>query len=359
MNLAINFLGKQIQSPLILASGPLSHNGEAIVRAYEAGYGAVVTKTISAVAAKNPFPHLINNGRSLFNCEKWSDISYKQWISKEIPFAKKQGAVVIASIGLSPADVELLAQPLANSGADFIELVSYRSENIVAMVKEAVTKVKIPVIAKVSFNWPDCAAISNRCLKAGAAAISAIDSVGPGLRIDIRSGKPFLGSADGRGWISGEAIKPLALHCVAEISSLAPRAVIIGVGGISNAEDVVEMLLAGASVAGLCSLPIKKSLESTPKLLADLSQLLDQLGYDSPASVKKVCLAHDNKKKYFAEGKIRVCNETCTACNLCLKLCPYEAIHVKNDNYEILHPKCHLCGYCISICPVQALSLGE
>ena len=108
-------------------------------------------------------------------------------------------------------------------------------------------EIKIPVIAKVSFNWNDCAKIAHQCLEAGAAAISAIDSVGPGLRIDIHSGKPLLGSSAGRGWISGEAIKPLALHCVAEIASLAPDAVIIGTGGISRAEDVVEMMMAGAS----------------------------------------------------------------------------------------------------------------
>ena len=243
INLKTDFLGKQLQSPLILASGPLSHNGEAIVRAHQSGFGAIVTKTISTIAAKNPFPHMIKNSRGLFNCEKWSDISYQQWIEKEIPYAKKNSVVLIASVGLSPMDVKNIAQPVADAGADFIELVSYQSDNIVSMVKEAVAQVNIPIIAKVSYNWRDCAQIASQCLHAGASAISAIDSVGPCLRIDINSGKPLLGSSEGRGWITGEAILSFALHCVAEIAKSAPDAVIIGIGGIRKAENIVEMMM--------------------------------------------------------------------------------------------------------------------
>jgi dihydroorotate dehydrogenase (fumarate) len=359
IDLRINFLGKQLQSPLILASGPLSHNGGAIVRAHQAGFGAVVTKTISSTAAKNSFPHLIKNNRSLFNCEKWSEISSRQWIEKEIPYAKKNGAVVIASIGLSLPDVRNLAVKIADAGADFIELVSYQADNITPMVEEAVSLLKIPVIAKVSYNWHDCAAIARQCLKAGAAAISAIDSIGPGLRIDIRTGKPLLGSADGRGWISGEAIRPLALHCIAEIAGLAPDVVIVGTGGVSNAEDALEMFMAGASAVGICSLPLKKGLGCVKKLLTDLNKLLNQLGYNSLDEVKNLCQPYLKKNESFSEGSVIINNEMCNDCKLCIKLCPYQAIASRNNKLYINESDCHLCGYCISVCPKEAISLVE
>ena len=356
-DLRIDFLGRTLQSPLILASGPLSHNGEAIIRAHQAGFGAVVTKTISSVAAKNPFPHLIQNGRTLFNCEKWSTISCQPWTDKEIPYAKKHGAVIIASIGLTMMDVKNVAKPVANAGADFIELVSYRSQNIVPMVKEALSLVNLPVIAKVSFNWPRCEAIALQCLKAGAAGISAIDSVGPGLRIDIHSGRPLLGSSNGRGWISGEAIKPLALHCVAEIASMAPEGVVIGTGGVSSAEDVVEMLMAGASAVGLCSYPIEKGLEKIEELHANLRKLLTELGYNSLSEVKGICRPHLKRDDFLTDGKIVLDNKICNNCNLCVKLCPYQAIITEDGKLQIESLNCHLCGYCISVCPQKAISL--
>jgi len=359
INLHIKIFNKQLQSPLILASGPLSHDGKAIVRAHQAGFGAVVTKTISAVPAKNPFPHLIKNSRSLLNCEKWSELSYRQWVETEIPYAKKHGAIVIASIGLSQPDVKLIAQAVADAGADFIELVSYRSDSIVSMVKEAVSLVKIPVFAKVSYNWHNYAEIARECVKTGAAGISAIDSVGPGLRIDIHSGKPLLGSSDGRGWISGEMIKPLALHCVAKIASFNPEIPVIGVGGVNNAEDIVEMFMAGASVVGVCSLPIVKGLGCAKILLSDLKKLLRQLGYNSLSEVKGVCQSYLGRDEYFTDGRVTIDNEMCNSCNLCIKLCPYQVISLKRKKIYINNSICHLCGYCVSICPKEAISLVE
>jgi len=359
MDLRVKFLGKQLQSPLILASGPLSHDGKTIVLAHQAGFGAVVTKTISSVPAKNPFPHLIKNSRSLLNCEKWSELSYRQWVETEIPYAKKHGAIVIASIGLSQPDVKLIAQAVADAGADFIELVSYRSDSIVSMVKEAVSLVKIPVFAKVSYNWHNCAEIAKECIESGAAGISAIDSVGPGLRIDIHSGKPLLGSSDGRGWISGEMIKPLALHCVAEIAGFNPEIPVIGVGGVNNAADLVEMFMAGASVVGVCSLPLIKGLESAKILLADLEKLLGQLGYNSLSEVKNVCRSYPGRDEYFTDGRVVIDQEICNNCNLCIKLCPYQVISSNGNEICINNSNCHLCGYCVSICPKGAISLVE
>ena len=77
--------GLELRNPFILASGPLSYNGEAILRAHRAGAGAVVTKTISRVPATNPIPHIARVSGGLLNGEKWSDLPYERWIEREIP----------------------------------------------------------------------------------------------------------------------------------------------------------------------------------------------------------------------------------------------------------------------------------
>jgi len=74
--------GLEIENPFILASGPLSHDGGAVLRAHRAGAGAVVTKTISSVPAENPVPHIAKVGNGLINGEKWSDLPYERWIER-------------------------------------------------------------------------------------------------------------------------------------------------------------------------------------------------------------------------------------------------------------------------------------
>jgi len=117
-DLTTNLAGLELENPFILASGPLSYDGAAILRAYRAGAGAIVTKTISLVPATNPIPHIAQVSGGLLNTEKWSDLPYERWIEHEIPYAKEGGATVIGSVGLTPADVAVLARPISDAGRD-------------------------------------------------------------------------------------------------------------------------------------------------------------------------------------------------------------------------------------------------
>ena len=79
-DLTMQICGLELMNPFILASGPLSFNGEAILRAHRAGAGAVVTKTICREAARNPLPHIAKLSNGLLNGEQWSDIPAQVWI---------------------------------------------------------------------------------------------------------------------------------------------------------------------------------------------------------------------------------------------------------------------------------------
>ena len=162
--------GRRLAHPLILASGPLSYGADGIRAAYAAGAAAVVTKTIGLQAAVNPTPHIwLGQRSSLLNTEKWSDLPPEQWLERELPALRERDGLLIASVGNSPADVAELAGPLARAGADLLEVVSYAAADTAPMVELAVGRAGIPVLAKVSANWPDLLDVVDRCVKAGAA----------------------------------------------------------------------------------------------------------------------------------------------------------------------------------------------
>jgi len=356
--------GLELENPFILASGPLSYDGEAILRAHRAGAGAIVTKTICRVPAVNPVPHIARIAGGLLNGEKWSDLPYERWIEREIPLAKEGGAIVIASLGLTPADVAALACPIAKAGVDALEIVSYDGASLVPMVRETTQVVELPVLAKVSANWPDVVELAVACLKSGATGITAIDSIGPALRLDIERRAPLLGS--GYGWLSGGMIFPVALRGGSQIA-LTTGAAIVGTGGIGSVDDSLEMFMAGARAVGLCTLPMLRGLSSFADLEEKLSLRLHELGCQNLQGAIGAALPSLREYEGVAEGASLPTRgrdaarasfaweeRRCTACGLCVRICPYCA---RTSPEEVDLSRCRFCGLCASACPTGALAL--
>jgi dihydroorotate dehydrogenase (NAD+) catalytic subunit len=112
-----------------------------------------------------------------------------------------------------------------------------------------------------------------------------INSFGPCLSIDLETGLPLMGSKDGFGWLSGAAIKPLALRCVYEAARVV-KIPIFGVGGVSNGRDVAEMFMAGASAVQVCTEAILRGPRSTERSPKELNKFLDEHGYKSVDEIK-------------------------------------------------------------------------
>ncbi|MCL4459638.1 MAG: 4Fe-4S binding protein [Chloroflexi bacterium] len=356
-SLETTLCGITLPNPFILSSGPLSYSGEALARALEAGAGAVVTKTIRREAAINPTPHMVRLTPSgLLNCEKWADLGPREWIEKEIPRAKQSGGIVIASLGHTVREVIELVEAIAGAGSDMIELVSYEEDQLVSMVTQARRRVHIPLLAKLSPNWRNLANVVAGCIAEGANGITAIDSVGPVLRLDIRTRKPILGGSYGLGWLSGPPIKPIALAIVAQ-TAMANRVDIVGVGGVSTPEDAVEMFLAGAKAIGVCTAPLTRGLSVFQKLTSGLGRLLDELGYASIAEVSGASLPYLIEKESVTRLNFTYDKEKCTDCQLCVTLCPYRSRHLVNYQMSLDENTCRFCGYCVSICAPKALTI--
>lgn len=363
-DIGIEFCGYKLQSPYILSSGPLTYGSEGMIKGHQAGCGAVVTKTIRKAAAINPVHHMgtVNND-SLINCEKWADSDREQWYKKEIPETVKAGAIVIASVGHTPGEAEEIVTEVEKAGAHIIELVSYTEETLLPMLDYTKANVKIPVICKLSGNWPDPAGTARKCLEHGADGICAIDSIGPTLKIDIEKARPEMMSEDGFGWMTGAAMRPIAMRINAEIARNHPELKnLYASGGVMSADNAIEYMMAGAMGAGICTVGILKGVEHVEKMCYDLSKRLKELGYGSINEVNRAALPNFPKKEhvskldfaftaYKEDGKNK-----CIKCNKCITVCCYDARILDFPEMKVDMDKCRSCGLCLDVCPTDALT---
>jgi dihydroorotate dehydrogenase (fumarate) len=363
-DLSVTLCGLKLKNPLILSSGPLSWNAEGIRAAFAAGAAAVVTKTIRPQAAANPVPHIAAVGhRSLLNTEGWSDLLAQQWIEKELPALAAREGVLIASVGHTPPEVEQMARPLARAGADMLEVVSYKAEDAAPMVATAKSAASIPVLVKVSVNWPDLLDIVDACVRAGADGVTAVDSIGPTLRVDVESGRPVLGSF---AWLSGAAILPIALWAVAATVSrplfgeaavgLRHDIPVVGTGGVIRAEDVLEMIMAGAAAVGVHTAPLLEGLDWFGKTLTRLERWLDDHGYARLAELRGKALPYLQAAASHTLLAFTFDAETCTECGRCVTVCAYRARQLlPGPGMALDEARCRSCGLCVSVCPTRAL----
>lgn len=374
-NLETRLFGVTMPSPFILASGPLSYDATGLWEAYKAGAGGVVTKTLRLEAAINPTPHMVvprssNLRATLFNTEKWADLTWERWVQVELPAMRGHPGILIASIGHTPVEGEVIAGPVAATGVvDAIECVAYTKATIVDLVRRVREQApKMPILAKLTFNWGDeLYPAAEAVLKAGANGFTAIDSIGPTLQIDIETGQPTIGGVGNKAWMSGAAIRPVAQAVVAELATRFPGVPIVGTGGVIQAEDAVEMTMVGASAIGVCTAPLLRGLEWFSKTAEKLSAWLDAHGYASLSAVRGMALPNLHQVEDTAPLTFEFEPLKCTKCDLCVVLCPYDARQMGGGDKpksptltQILdEDRCRYCGLCVEVCKPGALTYGN
>ena len=145
------------------------------------------------------------------------------------------------------------------------------AELVSELIREVKKYTKLPIMPKLTPNCDNISEIAIACEKAGADMIAAINTAGPGMIIDIETRKPLLKYKTGG--ISGHAIKPIAIRCVYEIYE-SVKIPILGIGGISNGRDAIEMLMAGASAVGIGSAVYYDNIEVFNKINREIEEWL-------------------------------------------------------------------------------------
>lgn len=359
VDLSVEICGMKFKNPILPAAGPTTRDGETLRKVAEGGAGGLVAKTVSVNPAAVPRPCIVKVKDSMLNAELWSDLTVEQWLKVEYKKAKQTGLPLIASIGYKAEEIRELAPKVAAAGADALELSTHYLGNdptpVVEATKAAKEVVNIPVLVKLSPNILDISQFARAAESAGADGLVAINTLGPCLAIEIENGMPMLGSPHGYGWLSGQAIKPLAVRCVADVAR-AVKIPVIGVGGVTTGRDAIEFIMAGASAVQVLTAAMIRGHKIYGIIADEMAKFMRAKDYNTINDFKGLALRHLPEQPLRVTAKpVEVITSKCTACGLCERHCPYGAIHIVGKVAKVDAPRCYQCGLCVSVCPTRAI----
>ncbi len=358
MDLQTSFLGLTFENPLMPASGPFVGDSDKMILLDKMGVGGMVSKTISLEGAQVPRPCITSGKNYIMNAELWSEYPMEQWINEFLPKVKNViDTPLILSVGYSKEDMEVLI-PALDQFADAYEVSTHYVGKDLSVIERTVKTIRSltdkPFFMKVSPHMPDPVAFCKMVLGAGGNGIVAINSLGPTMTIDLKSRSVVMGNKEGEAWKSGPAIKPIALALINRIKREVPQCLIIGVGGISSAEDVLEFLLAGASAVQMLSAAMLQGVELYKEIIDDLPQTLEKYNFTSIQQVIDTPLTISELN--FEPTLPKVDMDKCILCQKCVKGCPYLATSEVNKEIVFNPELCFGCTLCMTLCPTKAIA---
>jgi dihydroorotate dehydrogenase (NAD+) catalytic subunit len=289
INLNIKVFGKIFENPLFLPSGIIQEiSGHEI--AAKAGVGTIVLKSVTLEHREgNPIPRVAKYPQGFINSVGLKNPGLKK-AKQEIRtlMNKTKTPIIISVFAANVKDFQLLVSEMAELKPTAIELnlscpnvadefgdpLSDQADSVSQAVKISKKESKkIPLLAKLSPNVLHIGEIAKAAEAAGADGISAINTVSQGMLIDIKKRKPILGNK--QGGVSGPAIKPIAIAKIYEIYK-SVKIPILGMGGVTTAEDVIEMMMAGASLVGIGSVVYLKGFGIFKTLLQDVKNYMEK-----------------------------------------------------------------------------------
>lgn len=284
--------GISLKNPLMLAAGVLGSHASSLNWILNSGAGAVVSKSFSKEpneGYKNPTTVAVEGG--IINAIGLSSPGVDAFIEELESVNRIKGRSIASIYGATPDEFSYVAGKI-ESLVDMIEMnisCPHAMEGYGASIgqnpdltREFVSAVKdtvsVPVLAKLTPNVTNISEIAIAAEEGGADGLTLINSLGPGMKIDIITGNPIL--ANKFGGMSGPAIKPIAVRCVYDAYE-ATDIPIVGVGGIRNYTDVVEFLYAGASAVQIGTSIMYEGPEIFGRIANDLEEFVDESGFSS------------------------------------------------------------------------------
>lgn len=262
INTSVNIAGVELKNPVMTASGTFGSGAEYSEFVDLSRLGAVVTKGVANVPwPGNPTPRVAEVYGGMLNAIGLQNPGIDVFAKRDIPFLRQYDTKIIVNVcGKSTEDYCEVVERLAEEDVDMLEIniscpnvkeggIAFgQNPKAVEDITRAVKRVaKQPVIMKLSPNVTDITETAKAAEAGGADALSLINTL-TGMKIDIHRRSFVL--ANKTGGMSGPAVKPVAVRMVYQVAN-AVKLPIIGMGGITNAEDALEFILAGATAVSV------------------------------------------------------------------------------------------------------------
>ena len=395
-DLSITFMGVKFENPFCLSSSPVGNCYDMCSKAYEAGWGGVVFKTIG------PKHYLIDEVSPRFdaltkeatgfvgfkNMEQIAEHSLEENLSDLRKLKKNYpNKVLIASImGSNEEDFFELAKLVTEAGADMIELnfscpqmtshamgsdVGSNPELCEKYCKAVRRATKLPFMAKMTPNITDMCEPAYASILGGANGISAINTIKSIINVDLdhHVGLPIIDGKSSISGYSGKAVKPVALRFIQQMRT-DPRlkdVEISGIGGVETWEDAAEFILLGAKNIQVTTAIMQYGYRIIDDLTNGLMHYMQKEGVDSLEELvglanKNIIPAEELNRDYKVYPSIDY--DKCIGCGRCEISC-YDGAHQAMEwDSEKRRPSCNLekcvgCLLCGLVCPVNAIILGK
>ncbi len=298
IDLTVNLFERTLASPTILASGILGTTTGMMKSAADNGAGAVTIKSISVDPREgHPNPTVLNFGPGLINAVGYSNPGIEEAV-QEFDNLGEVGCPVIGSlIGTCVEDFTRVTQAFDKLDFSAIEVPlscphtpgygrmgkQDTPENVFEIVTTVCANTSKPVLVKLPPAAGNLIEMAEAAKSAGAYGLTAVNTIGPGMLIDIESATPILGF--GIGGISGPALKPLAVASVYQLYHALDMP-IIGTGGVTTGEDAVEMFMAGATAVGVGSAVLSRGISVFKTITEEIGRVLVKLGASSLSEIR-------------------------------------------------------------------------
>lgn len=391
-DISSNFLGIKSPNPFWLASAPPTDKEVNVVRAFEAGWGGVVWKTLGedppVVNVSGPrYSTLMSQDRrviGLNNIELITDRPLRTNL-EEIARVKRawpdRAMIVSLMVPCTEQSWKAILPMVEDTGADGIELnfgcphgMSERGMgSAVGQVPEYIQMVtawckqysRLPVIVKLTPNITDVRQPARAAKAGGADAVSLINTINSimGVDLDRMVMHPSTDGWGSHGGYCGPAVKPIAQNMVAEIARDPQTAglPISGIGGVTTWRDAAEYIALGCGTVQVCTAAMVYGFKIVQDLCSGLSNYMDEKGYaniDAMRGLAVPTVKNWNQLNLNYVEKAVINQDSCIQCGRCHIVCEdtsHQAIFATKDgqrHFEVNEAECVGCNLCVSICPV-------
>ena len=388
-DLSVEFLGVACENPFFLSSSPVSNTASQCARAFEAGWGGAVFKTLNLeekfrVVMPSPRLAAYHCGARRFvglqNAEQISDRPVKDNL-KEIAELKKlfpKKALCASILGYEEEDWRLLARMAEDAGCDFLELnfscpqmaredaghrVGQQFDAVRRFTAAAKGACRLPVVAKMTPNITDMLPVALAAKEGGADAIAAINTIRAITDVDLETLTPQP-DIHGRSAItgySGEAVKPIAMRFVAEMARARELCLpVSAIGGVTTWRDAVKFILLGAATVQATTAVMRHGVRIIEDMIEGATDWMKEKGYSRVEefrgiSAAKLCDPAELDHRFQVVSLID--EEKCIGCGQCYISCrdgANSAIEFDRERRKasVDEEKCVGCLLCRHICPV-------